>query len=98
MNKYTATFSNGDVIRRSTNRTYAVAWRASWNRPSGDRINMTGFSADASKVKPDKPNKHWISPRAHSANERARLRAENEAHLVAIGFTVEVVPAVLVNG
>lgn len=39
---YTATFSNGETIKRKTPRTYAFAWAVF----DGDKIAYKGFSAD----------------------------------------------------
>jgi hypothetical protein len=93
MTKYTATFANGIVITRKTERGYGVAWRATWTR--GDKAcSKTGFAISADKVSAYQPKARHVF-QGLSSDERAKRRAENAAYLVEIGYHVEVVPAVL---
>jgi hypothetical protein len=86
--KYTATFSNGHTVTRTTERSYAVAWMATWDGMGG--APRTGFSSDASKVSATSPTYSWRRPM--SSNERAKAKREQAAYLLAVNYKVEIVP------
>lgn len=43
--KYTATFANGDVLTRSSDRVYTYAWRITASHESYEPYTMRGFAA-----------------------------------------------------
>jgi len=92
MTKFTATFADGTSITRKTERTYAVAWRATWTR-DGHEIEETGFSASPEKVNAYSPAPYYVG-RYASSNDRAKAKAKNEAYRLEAGYRVEIVPAV----
>lgn len=94
MKKYTATFADGSTITRSTTRIYGVAWRSTWTHDDGNRHSYTGFAISAAKVNAYKPVRHLINNRM-SSSDRTEKRRLNAEYCDAIGYRVEIVPAVL---
>lgn len=80
--KYSATFSSGLTVTRTSERSYGVAWMTScdrWTRP------MTGFSRDVSAVVPFKPTGEFNPI-------KRKWRALTDKELADINFRVEIVP------
>lgn len=98
--KYSATFADGTTITRKTERSYGVAWRATWAGTTQDGKPLvrseTGFSITADKVAAFQPKTRHICQSMSSA-ERAKRRAENAAYLAQVGYKVEIVPTVLIS-
>jgi hypothetical protein len=92
MNKFQATFADGTVITRGTEREYGAAWRATWTR-DGHKCHREGFAASKEKVAAYTPSATFVT-RFMSSNERAKARARNAAYLVEIGYAVEIVETV----
>ena len=59
MNKFTATFSNGQTVTRNSDHAYAFAWAVI--RTSDGQIEKSGFSADRANAAKS-ANSHMRSP------------------------------------
>lgn len=69
MTKFTATFSNGQTITRTSDRAYAFAWAVI--HIADDAIVQSGFSADRANATKAAAATRWKSV---SARDRAALR------------------------
>lgn len=93
MIKYTATFADGTVVTRKSNRGYAVAWRATWTTADGTARVEIGFSVSREKAQPYKPAP-WARGRGFSAKQNAEAARKNEDYVRQAGYRVEIVAAV----
>jgi hypothetical protein len=87
--RYTATFSDGTVYARSSNRVYTVAWRATWIDATRPR-EQVGFAASKNCAAPFKPVIAYAHRRS-SSNERAQARKANAEYLKQSDYRVEFV-------
>jgi hypothetical protein len=76
MTKYTATFSNGQTAKRSSDRTYAFAWAVI--RIEDDMVENFGFSADRANAAKGAAAVQWkgISARDRRNAALCRLHAK----------------------
>lgn len=89
--KYTATFSDGTAITRTSERTYGAAWRATWTDPrDGEPHALTGFCASPEKASPYSPCPYGG---ALTGSRRAQQNRKNAEFRAAAGYRVEIVPA-----
>lgn len=94
MNKYTATFSDGKTIKRSTKREYAVAWRIQYTSWYGSQCEETGFSASREQAQQAaRPNLPFSIDRRMSSNDKAEAKRKNAEYLATANVVVEIVPA-----
>jgi len=91
--KYIATFADGSIATRTSDREYTVAIQSSWLRDNGERYFYVSFAADASKAQPHYPV--WSGCyRGMSSARRAVKMRERDAQLAAMQFKTEIVQAV----
>jgi hypothetical protein len=93
LKRYAATFTDGHTIKRSTYRTYLVAWRVRWTSDNGAPRIETGFSADP-LYRPRLPALHWTG-RGCSNAERASRKRLNSKWQERAGVTVDYATAEL---
>ena len=95
MNKYTATFADGSIITRKSDRGYAVAWRATWTNLEGNPRSETGFSSSTEhatkNARPVLPYGTW---RGMSSKDRAFANQQNAKFLAGANLKVEIVPTI----
>lgn len=92
MHKYTATFSNGTKVVRTSEQEYVVAYRQTWKTDEGHNLVATGFSAKANFV----PAPPVIKPihRGLPMITKKLFRQDNEKLLERSGYRVEYVAPV----
>lgn len=92
MNKYTATFSDGKKIQRSSKREYAVAWRIQYTTWYGSQCEHTGFAASLDQAqKAARPNLPYGIDRRMSSNDKAEAKRKNAEYLAKANVSVEIV-------
>ena len=89
MKKLTATFTDGTVVTRKTDREYAVAWLSSWYTKDGRKITKSGFSNNPDKIDVYKPT-FYCTARGLTPAQRQSNIQRNEQELIDCRWTYEI--------
>lgn len=91
--KYIATFADGSIATRASEREYSVAIKSSWTRENGEPGFYVSFAADESKAQPHYPIWSGCFRGMSSARRAVKMRERNDK-LAEMNFKTEIVQAV----